>query len=182
MRPRLDLEAIKKRVEDALPGPWYAMFGNDVSADDEHGTYRIACCDMPNAKANAAFITHAREDIPALIAEVERLRGIIAQHELCHDLHGKVNAEDFAKGCAAEQRRIYGCAPHADEIRDARELLSRCRDYFNGKGELIPLIADLRIMLGPLKDSADPAPGDTLGDTSENPETASDANQAKQAT
>ena len=54
------------------------------------------------------------DDVQALVAEVRRLRGVIDQHDLCHDLHGKVNAGDFARGCAAEQRRLYGCAPDAD--------------------------------------------------------------------
>ena len=54
------------------------------------------------------------DDVLAVLGEVRRLRGIIAQHDLCHDLHDKVGAEDFARGCAAEQRRLYGCAPDAD--------------------------------------------------------------------
>lgn len=51
-------------------------------------------------------------------AEVEKLRGVIAQHDLCHDLHGKVNARAFADGCAAEQRKLYGHAPDADKIKE----------------------------------------------------------------
>jgi hypothetical protein len=58
--------------------------------------------------------TAATAVAPALLAEVRRLRGVIAQHDLCHDLHGQVNAGDFARGCAAEQRRLYGCSPDAD--------------------------------------------------------------------
>ena len=41
---------------------------------------------------------------------------MIAKHELCHDLHGQVNACDFADGCAKEQRKLYGAAPHADKL------------------------------------------------------------------
>lgn len=64
-------------------------------------------------------------DLRALTAEaeVERLKGVIAQHDLCHDLHGKVGAEDFARGCAAEQRRLYGRAPDADEVARLRAAL-----------------------------------------------------------
>lgn len=51
-----------------------------------------------------------------LRAEVARLQGVIAQHDLCHDLHGRVGAEDFAAGCVAEQRRVYGRSPHADAV------------------------------------------------------------------
>lgn len=45
---------------------------------------------------------------------------IIAQHDLCHNLHGQVDARVFADGCTAEQRKIYGCAPDADEIERLR--------------------------------------------------------------
>jgi hypothetical protein len=55
-------------------------------------------------------------DVPELVKEVKKLREVVRQHDLCHDLHGKVDAEAFAEGCAAEQRRIYGCAPHADRL------------------------------------------------------------------
>lgn len=40
---------------------------------------------------------------------------IVKAHDLCHNLHGKVDARAFADGCAQEQRNLYGCAPDADE-------------------------------------------------------------------
>lgn len=39
---------------------------------------------------------------------------VIASHDVCHNLQGKVGAREFADGCAAEQRRLYGCAPDLD--------------------------------------------------------------------
>lgn len=48
--------------------------------------------------------------------ENARLKGIIERHDLCHNMHGKVDAQDFAAGCAAEQRKLYGCAPDADRV------------------------------------------------------------------
>lgn len=33
-------------------------------------------------------------------------------------LHGKVNVEDFAAGCVAEQKRIYGHSPHEDVVKN----------------------------------------------------------------
>lgn len=62
-----------------------------------------------------------------VVEELLSLRGVIEQHNLCHDLHGKVNAEDFAKGCEAEQRRIYGCAPHADRIAELEAEIERLK-------------------------------------------------------
>lgn len=52
---------------------------------------------------------------PAGSGLARRAEDALAQHDLCHDLHGKVGAEDFSAGCAAEQRRLYGRAPDADE-------------------------------------------------------------------
>lgn len=49
--------------------------------------------------------------------KLEKAEAIIAQHDLCHNLHGKVDAQAFAAGCAAEQRKLYGCAPDADQAR-----------------------------------------------------------------
>jgi hypothetical protein len=51
------------------------------------------------------------EERDELKRENRKLQGVIEQHNLCHDLHGKVNAEDFDKGCQAEQMRIYGRVP-----------------------------------------------------------------------
>ncbi|MGB3935171.1 MAG: hypothetical protein WBL29_05595 [Burkholderiales bacterium] len=59
----------------------------------------------------------------ALRAEVERLGAVIAQHDLCHNQHGKVGARDFADGCTQEQRKHYGCAPDADDSAEAIALL-----------------------------------------------------------
>ena len=92
-----ELKAIEDRCEKATPGPWstlhhhYAENGlgsvQIVSADDpeeaeEHqvtdGKDELAFIPGP-AAANAAFITAARTDVPALLAEVRRLRaGILA--------------------------------------------------------------------------------------------------------
>ena len=67
--------------------------------------------------------------VAELEAEVARLlRGDWTEaeiHDLCHNLHGTVDAEAFAAGCAAEQRRIYGCAPDADRCASLRELAAR---------------------------------------------------------
>lgn len=74
----LDLNAIKARCAAATAPEWYAH-GNDVEADRCHqdmtgellpplpplGSFRFA--------PDAEFIAHAREDIPALVAEVEDL-------------------------------------------------------------------------------------------------------------
>lgn len=84
----LDLEAIERRVEAATKGPWsfaYAVqwktmgsapYEAEVSfAVDVNGlSYEWAALRGANAEPNAAFIAHARTDVPALLAEVRRLK------------------------------------------------------------------------------------------------------------
>lgn len=76
-----ELNAIRQRVEAATPGPWYRdmpharvcatgrIIGR-IATVTKQGTWSVTVQD----DANALFIAHAREDIPALLAEVERLR------------------------------------------------------------------------------------------------------------
>lgn len=54
--------------------------------------------------------------IIALVEAKDKLQNIIDTNDLCHNKHGKVDARAFADGCADEQRKLYGCAPDADEI------------------------------------------------------------------
>lgn len=68
-----ELTAIRERAERATPGPWKAL-------DNWRGVmYKYVAA--PGgvvtdgiAHHNAEFIAHAREDIPKLLAEIERLR------------------------------------------------------------------------------------------------------------
>lgn len=67
-------------------------------------------------------------DTEKLIAENSRLRaGRFTAEEInniCHNLHGTVDARAFAHGCAQEQRKLYGVAPDADEVQKLREALA----------------------------------------------------------
>jgi len=68
------LNAIKERAEKATPGPWVieeSRYGsyNAVSVDTN---YDFPACLMK--LDNALFVTKAREDIPQLVAEVDRLQ------------------------------------------------------------------------------------------------------------
>jgi hypothetical protein len=76
-----DLNAIKARVVAATPGPWEVEEFNDRMAGTT--SYYLAWIErwrghfnnvsLGEDKATAEFIAHARDDIPALIAEIERL-------------------------------------------------------------------------------------------------------------
>ncbi len=74
----LDLDAIKKRCDAATEGPWIEREDNDEPA------WRVVwspfpldvcsvCPHMTHVEPNAAFIAHARTDVPALVARVREL-------------------------------------------------------------------------------------------------------------
>ena len=81
----LDLDAIEVRANAATDGPWEApdqLLIPCVRGVSDHGNTIRVCQfgwnNSPDAKRrdanNAVFIAHAREDVPALVAEVRRLR------------------------------------------------------------------------------------------------------------
>lgn len=82
MREPLDLEPIKARAEAAFAGPWLIEwreqdYGFEIVTprDTDHFIARADSGGIPRLE-NATFIAYACIDIPALIAEVERLRQV----------------------------------------------------------------------------------------------------------
>lgn len=80
----LDLEAIRARAAAARPGPW-KLYG-DGDPDDWRGITNGNDADElciydegGHGHDDAVFIAHARQDVPALIAEVERLSRQVAR-------------------------------------------------------------------------------------------------------
>lgn len=63
-----ELDAIRSRCDKATPGPWYE---DGFAIPNEAGDYTELIDSYP---ADAAFIAHSREDIPALLAEVDKLK------------------------------------------------------------------------------------------------------------
>ena len=83
------LNEIQKRLDAATKGPWNhdvvelrTHISNAVKAPqtDELGTELVVIAHtgygFGSPHQNASFMAHAREDIPALLAEVERLRAL----------------------------------------------------------------------------------------------------------
>lgn len=107
--PKPDLQAIRERAEKATPGPWSAedrrraalknirvIAGREdvcelshVHQRDYQGSFRgdHAAADALDiiGLANADFIAHARQDIPDLLAYVERLESSLARVTLERD-------------------------------------------------------------------------------------------------
>jgi hypothetical protein len=79
---KLDLEEIRRRSNAATEGPWVSDKG--LSERGDKRTAVISHFDYDDGDwyihgdiaghADAEFIAHARQDVPALIAEVERLQ------------------------------------------------------------------------------------------------------------
>lgn len=75
-----DLAEIKKRAEAVRSNNWWVKYGYDESAEVNSGNgfaARNVC--ITQYTSDAEFIAHARQDVPALLAEVERLRADLAE-------------------------------------------------------------------------------------------------------
>ncbi|MCX6785204.1 MAG: hypothetical protein NTV81_04795 [Candidatus Komeilibacteria bacterium] len=79
--PNEELEEIKQRCERASPGPWRSMVeGRDHTSGSDFimtGTTEARGEDIELLGAtidDQEFIAHARQDIPRLLEEIERLR------------------------------------------------------------------------------------------------------------
>lgn len=144
----LDLDAIKARLNATAPGPWevYNPNGSDhgalwsvandgyhnptESGDDAFGLY-LDCGGIEDAE----FIAHAREDVPALLAEIARLKA--ANANLINNanvLAGELVAREFARDAAAgpiAQHELHqqGCSAmgHPMAAYDRSRNASTCR-------------------------------------------------------
>ena len=95
-----ELQGIEERANAATPGPWRVntenlwMHGNPVGSfyagvdanSNEHQWVsvitEVSAWDVGTAAVDAAFIAAARTDVPALVAEVRRLRMELAAARL----------------------------------------------------------------------------------------------------
>ena len=76
-----DIQEIKKRYDQATPGPWKSyvegreeMSGSDFIMTGGEDIYLTGA-----TVADQDFIARARQDIPRLIVEIERLREILSE-------------------------------------------------------------------------------------------------------
>ena len=70
------LQEIKERAEKAMSAPWHTNSKNEILIEDDGRLGKMI------RRYEAEFIVHAREDVPALVAEIERLQNTIALHEV----------------------------------------------------------------------------------------------------
>lgn len=81
---RLNLDAIRGRATAATPGPW--VTGDRIGLEAWQAvlspTGRMVGLDWEQGgEADAVFIANAREDVPALLSEVDRLRARVTELE-----------------------------------------------------------------------------------------------------
>ena len=113
-----ELQEIEKRCSDAKPAPWhwesedssmvdllYTIQGGTAKGLDD---WVLACarcyscqktgnyCTWPQ-KEDADFISHARTDVPNLVVEVRRLKGIVQDANEVMLSEGIIDEEEFER-------------------------------------------------------------------------------------
>jgi hypothetical protein len=129
-----ELTAIRERADAATPGPWQqgstSMYSGRKLVHQDATARKVnplgwqrACICREARPTDATFIVHARTDIPALLTEVERLRGALAEYvldnqrqaHLIGELRGEVaRLRARAFGYDDAGRITYNGAPYAD--------------------------------------------------------------------
>ncbi len=113
-----ELAEIEARAEAATPGPWEV--DNDLSVftkDGGHGTPWTLFDTVGNEgedSSNADFIAHARQDVPALVAEVRRLN---EENSRLNFMSGKYEGESVALEYMNGERENENDALNAENKR-----------------------------------------------------------------
>ncbi|HSM93430.1 MAG TPA: hypothetical protein VLT47_11140 [Anaeromyxobacteraceae bacterium] len=122
--PAVDVAAIEARCKAATPGPWIAR-PEDTESQGEawHGEYRVFFPDGEDTNvlymSDAAFIAHARTDVPALLAEVASLRARLDTAERERD-EARLNAlAAIEETCITYERETRW---HATLVRRRKEV------------------------------------------------------------
>lgn len=125
--PREERDAIRARAEAATPAPWFREFGDVITSNPdpraepwqeeplaERIVRRAEHRDLrdPQGVADADFITHAREDVPALLDALNAAEEEVDRWRTMWDRHGKndlLAERDAARAeVAALRGRIEG--------------------------------------------------------------------------
>lgn len=111
------LDVIKERVAKATPGEWIGDYGGVETTHKDfqkvsggvYGEHNTICntfdgeyIENSNAIHDSRFIAHARQDVPALIAEVERLQQFEKQVQQIKNAadrleNGEIDGFDFGE-------------------------------------------------------------------------------------
>lgn len=106
----LDLDAITARANAATPGPWQITDRNGdhvrrkLRGADDRMVLGMSALLWPDP-ADEAFLTHAREDVPALVSAVTEAREVATWAQL---------AADTQRERADQLQAAIDEAPHTD--------------------------------------------------------------------
>ena len=111
-----EIEAIRKRAEKATEGPWWASEGlyvvNNLTGDSYEWDADFVA--ETERESDAEFIAHAREDIPKLLAEINRLKSELSKYSqsefenMCEDWYALSVGEYSDKGVEITKREHVG--------------------------------------------------------------------------
>ena len=87
----INLASLRDLCERATPGEWHVECGPHTEGEwrvsTSSGSVVVEAGGYPTGHPDAAFIAAARSALPAAIAEIERLRGLVASWEALGDRH-----------------------------------------------------------------------------------------------
>jgi hypothetical protein len=130
----LDLDAIRARVDAATEGPWTAdALAGDLDAPSGYRVAEVLAWSDPDAE----FIAHARTDVPALLAEVERLQARVESANVEAATANASADEHFSSRLKAESERDEARAALADTVPAAA-----VRAYAQGLAPTLPSVAE----------------------------------------
>lgn len=117
------LNAIRERAAKSTPGPWYHNRHNEISTPNGA---RLA---QTVTGLDAEFIAHVREDVPALVAEVERY------HDMWYHGLGKADAEIQTNlhVIEAQQQEIERLRKALEFYADDSQYVTQYDSDFNGR-------------------------------------------------
>jgi len=138
------LRAIQARCGAATPGPWVASYNySNVVEFDLYSSVKMFSCGPtlqgswdaigPQAIADAAFIAAARQDVPALLAEIDALRRQLAE---CQAQAEEAQRESYRRGADADRAvadaRRERDAARAEAVELRRQLAETQDSAANG--------------------------------------------------
>ena len=98
----LDIDLIEARANAATPGPWSEAWDGEIHATSDDWELVLRVPEGDDRPADCAFVANAREDVPALIAEVRRLRAVVeAAMALCEQVERDSMMIDLQYLCRA---------------------------------------------------------------------------------
>ena len=127
--PDLDLDAIRRAMEAASPGPWVAEGRYVTDSTDCVYVCEVGNIGNPCVRRDRDLIVLLRNSAPALLAEIERLRRIeaAARDVLNHGPH--MTCEEMHHRPGDEHGSLEPC-PAVDRFRLAKD---RLRAALGGK-------------------------------------------------